>query len=130
MKITKSTLKQLIKEELTKVLNEINDDPLSSHSRRGGSFAGYVGGGDVSVRSDEVKDAFEHRGVKVPFSLQDEGLDSNKLREMGFEYDPHDDDLMDFLRMDTSNPYAYTQGFWYDPKDDWREARMAAAGEL
>ena len=120
MKITKSQLKKIIKEELTKVLNE----------GRTGSFYGYTGTGDVPIRSDELRDAFEHRGIEVPFSLEDAALDSNKLRDMGFVYVPHDEALMDQLRMDPGNPYTYTQGFWFDPQDDWREARMRTAGKL
>ena len=111
MKITKALLKQIIKE----VLNE---------GRTGSSF-GYTGGGDVSIRDDELRDAFEHRGIKVPFSLEDAELDSNKLRAMGFEYAPHDPRLVSFLQDNPSNPYAWTQGFWYDPQDDWRADRLS-----
>ena len=112
MRITKRQLRRIIKEEVKKVSE---------------SFFGYAGGGDISIRSDELRDAFEHRGIKVPFSLEDAGLDSNKLRQMGFEYQPHHpDDLNDPRGM--PYPYENTEGFWYDPQDDWRRSKLKTAG--
>ena len=120
MKVTEKQLKQIIKEEL---------DVLLGEGRTGSAF-GYTGAGDVSIRSDEIRDAFEHRGIKVPFSLEDAELDSNKLRAMGFEYAPHDPRLASFLLDNPSNPYAWTLGFWYDPQDDWREVTVEKGGRL
>ena len=147
MKITKSRLKQIIKEELKKVLMEIDADgdgdldpdelraladqveQGSTYGRQGSHF-GYTGGGNIPIRSDEIRDAYRHRGLKVPFSLEDEGLDANVMGKQGFRYVPHDEEILGQLRGDDANEYAYTQGFWFDPEDDWREARLKAHGKM
>ena len=87
---------------------------------------GHPGG---PLRDSEFRDAFEHRGLKVPFDLEAAGLNADKLYEMGFEYEQHSDGAMSTISS-ARGPYRYTLGFWFDPKDDWREAKLRAAGRL